>query len=514
MTQSIMRDVIVIGGGPGGTAVATLLTSQGHDVALLTRPTPTVAWLAESIPASARKLLIQVGALEAVEAARFIPNEGNMVWWAGGPERLEQFPRGQSGFHVDRGGLEGALLDLANKVGTFVCSDAPVRSVTKEPEGWHVEAGTSTHRARWVLDASGRSGVVARHDMRIRERDTTTLALVGQWEDTAPDAEDPSLTLVESYKDGWAWSVPTSETTRCVTVMVDPRRTEMRRELGLDGMLRSELAKAHQLSDRLSRGRVIGSTRACAASVYGASKFGQPGLLLVGDAGSAIDPLSSYGVKKALSSAWLAAVVVHTALSDETMANTAIDFFDAREKEVYETYRARSVPFLEEALDAHGHAFWEARVIAARAASGTESKHVHDGTIDDPYDRANAEREAEKFVGDPVVRTVYEEIRTRPNIALQPGPTLGITTKPAVVGNQIALEPHLTSKTLPQGTRFIRNVDLRRLVELAPHQTQVPDFFSAYNAAGTPADLADFLAALAATVGAGFLKLDEAPNEN
>ena len=166
---------------------------------------------------------------------------------------------------------------------------------------WHVEAGTSTHRARWVLDASGRSGVVARHDMRIRERDTTTLALVGQWEDTAPDAEDPSLTLVESYKDGWAWSVPTSETTRCVTVMVDPRRTEIRRELGLDGMLRSELAKAHQLSDRLSRGRVIGSTRACAASVYGASKFGQPGLLLVGDAGSAIDPLSSYGVKKAVS---------------------------------------------------------------------------------------------------------------------------------------------------------------------------------------------------------------------
>ena len=113
-----------------------------------------------------------------------------------------------------------------------------------------------------------------------------------------------------------------------------------------------------------------------------------------------------------------------------------------------------------------------------------------------------------------MVRTVYEEIRTRPNIALQPGPTLGITTKPAVVGNQIALAPPLTSKRLPQGTRFIRNVDLRRLVELGPPPTQVPDFFSAYNAAGTPVDLADFLAALAATVGAGFLKLDELPNEN
>ena len=509
-----MHDVIVIGGGPGGAAVATLLAFRGHDVALLTRPTPPVTWLAESIPASARKLLMQVGALEAVEAAGFIPNEGNTVWWAGAPERLEQFPEGQSGFHVDRGRLEATLLDLARKAGAVVRSNAPVRVVEEEPDGWRVEAAASTHRARWVLDASGRAGVVARRDVRIRERDTTTLALVGQWEDTARDTEGPSLTLVESYTDGWAWSVPTSESTRSVTAMVDPRRTEMHRGLGLDGMLRAELAKAQQLSDWLSRGRMIGPTRACAASVYGASKFGKPGSLLVGDAGSAIDPLSSYGVKKALSSAWLAAVVVHTALSDEAMASTASDFFDAREKEVYETYRARSVPFLERALDVHGHAFWEVRTQAARAASGTEARYGADRPIDDPYDRASAEREAEAFVGDPVVRAAYEEMRVRPAIDLRPGSTLGITTRPAVVGDRIALEPHLTSEALPRGTRFVRNVDLRRLVELAPTQTQVPDLFSAYNTAGTPADLADFLAALAATVGAGFLELGGSPKSN
>ena len=41
--------------------------------------------------------------------------------------------------------------------------------------------------------------------------------------------------------------------------------------------------------------------------------------LLAGDAGSFIDPLSSAGVKKALASAWLAAVAVST--GDPTYAN-------------------------------------------------------------------------------------------------------------------------------------------------------------------------------------------------
>ena len=87
--------------------------------------------------------------------------------------------------------------------------------------------------------------------------------------------------------------------------MVDPRRTELRRELGLAGMLRAELDKAKQLTERMAGGRLEGPTRACPASLYGARRYGATGWLLLGDAGSFIDPLSSYGVKKALASAWL-----------------------------------------------------------------------------------------------------------------------------------------------------------------------------------------------------------------
>ena len=42
-------------------------------------------------------------------------------------------------------------------------------------------------------------------------------------------------TLVESYDDGWCWSVPLSEVERFVAVMADPQRTELAEERGIPG---------------------------------------------------------------------------------------------------------------------------------------------------------------------------------------------------------------------------------------------------------------------------------------
>ena len=55
--------------------------------------------------------------------------------------------------------------------------------------------------------------------------------------------------------------------------------------------------------------------------------------------------LSSFGVKKALSSGWLAGIVANTALIDPDMTEASVNFFDAREKLVYRRYRENSAPF-------------------------------------------------------------------------------------------------------------------------------------------------------------------------
>src|SRR5205085_6528604 len=77
-------------------------------------------------------------------------------------------------------------------------------------------------RARWVLDCSGRAGVIAKTGWRLGEQAERTTALIGVWDraDGWPELPDATHTVVESYEGGWAWSVPSSRTRRYVTVMV------------------------------------------------------------------------------------------------------------------------------------------------------------------------------------------------------------------------------------------------------------------------------------------------------
>ena len=463
-----------------------------------------------------------------------MPNEGNTVWWADMPGRDERFASQERGVHADRAALEAIFHGVAREAGVRLRTDGPVVEAAAEPDGWRVATASGSCRARWVLDASGRAGVLARRGFRIRERGIATLALIGRWTaDPDRPAPDPGCTLIESYRDGWAWSVPTAARTRCVTAMVDPRRTRLSRELGLEGMWRTELAKAARLAERLGGGRLAGPVRACPASLYGATSHGRAGLLLVGDASSFIDPLSSYGVKKALASAWLAGIVTHTALEDEAMTGPACDLYDDREREVYRTYRALSVPFFEQAAAAHDHPFWASRLAAAREAGSHVAGGDGEGTdgegagiaqtvqtpdlpvgatpgapaVGEPGDRSLADTRVEAFLGSPAVRSAYETIRALPSVRFRRGAALASVELPAVVDDRIALEPHLVSERLPGGARHVRNVDLRRIVEAAPAFNQVPDIYEAYNGHGAPAPLPDFLAALALTVGAGFLEL-------
>ena len=343
-------DAVVIGGGPAGAAAARLLASWGHSVRLLAGTADRSHSLGESLPPSCRKLCDLLGVTAAIDGAGFLASTGNTVWWAEGEVRTAAFADGATGWQVVRHDLDALLLRLAADAGADVLDGALVRAVQLAPDHGQpgpasatVEYVTEGQRrqavvveASFVLDCSGRAGVVARRGFRIPDAGQTTLALTAIW--TQPDGwdvDDPSHTLVETYGDGWAWSVPVTATRRYVTVMVDPRVTDSGSARALGARYEREIGKTAALRRLLD-----GATRdtpawGCDASLYHAQTCGGPGVLLVGDAASFIDPLSSYGVKKALASAWLASVVVHTSLTNASLAGVALDLFNAREQEMH-----------------------------------------------------------------------------------------------------------------------------------------------------------------------------------
>src|SRR5688500_1675139 len=115
-------DVVVIGAGPAGCAAARMLASFGHRVVLVDRPSTARHSLAESIPPSANRLLVELGMKNAVDAAGFEPWLGNTVWWGSDKPRVEPFAGGEAGYQVERGRFDAVLRDVAAKAGAQIVS--------------------------------------------------------------------------------------------------------------------------------------------------------------------------------------------------------------------------------------------------------------------------------------------------------------------------------------------------------------------------------------------------------
>src|SRR5262249_53761491 len=153
-----------------GAATGRLLASWGHRPVLLNRREPPEAQargLAESLPPSTRKLLAQIGVLDAVECAGFYRSTGNTVWWGSAVSRVESFGQDQApGSQVHRPELDRVLLDAAQTAGVDVRTGALVRHVAfaggAAQISYEQDGQPCTITCRWVLDCSGRSGIVAR----------------------------------------------------------------------------------------------------------------------------------------------------------------------------------------------------------------------------------------------------------------------------------------------------------------------------------------------------------------
>jgi flavin-dependent dehydrogenase len=342
-------------------------------------------------------------------------------------------------------------------------------------------------RARWALDCSGRSGFLARNHRR-PQPGRRTLALIAMWERAGGwGLADETHTLVESYESGWAWSVPVSATRRCIAFMVDPDLTDVSARSRLTDQYQNELHRTQRFAQLARGAEQLGRAWACDASPYDAEAAVGQNFLLVGDAASFVDPLSSFGVKKALASAWLAAVVTNTALTQPELRVDASKFYQARERAMFDALQRQSGELARAATSAHAHAFWSER----SEIDGAETA---------------AEPDINELRQDPELMRAFERLKAQDSIELKPGRSSQRVELPVVKGNRITLATHLRSTAYPEGIRYVRAVNLVTLADLAVAHHQVPDLYEAYQRNAQPVELPDFLGALSLLLAKGLLE--------
>jgi len=457
-------DAAVIGAGPAGSTVARLLAAWGYSVVIV-GPRRSAPERAETLPPSSRRLFRLLEVQEDIDRAGFYPTAGNTAWWGSDVARMEAYPPADGpGYQVLRDDFDRLLLESARRTGALVLRDS-VRSVDlNDGAVLRLRSGAEV-RARFAIDASGRAGILARTGLRAHETAYRTVAICGTLLCVGHSQTDNNHTLIESYRDGWAWSVPVSPARAFVTVMVDTRVTRMVRGEGLLATYQRELEKTRLVG----RGSLAGPVWACDASLYHASTYAGPPYLLVGDAGSFVDPLSSYGVKKAMSSAWLAAIVVNTCLRRRDLRSMALDYFNAQERQVYADQMRQTAAHYRTVAAVEPHLFWTRRSQAPPEAT---------------------------FYTEPELSGALDQLKRASAIRLRLSSRVHMQPVPRINEREIVLGEGLTAPGIPRGVEYLQGVHLWKLAEMAEAFSQVPDLYAAYNRACPPVALPNFLSAL------------------
>lgn len=206
-------DVVVIGGGPAGSATAIALAQLGWSATILERSHYESTRIGETLPPEIKRPLIVLGVWERFLADGPMESPGIMAAW-GHPELYENDfivnPHGP-GWHVDRRRFDLMLANLATESGVNVLHGAQTVYVTPATHStWHINATADGQRveraARMLVDATGRCASPVRHLVGHRLVYDRLVGLVGFT--CGQSYASDRRTLIEAVEGGWWYSSP------------------------------------------------------------------------------------------------------------------------------------------------------------------------------------------------------------------------------------------------------------------------------------------------------------------
>lgn len=307
-------DVLILGGGPAGTATAIALKrlDPGLRVALIEKSEYSGLRIGETLPPHAQAVLRGLGVWDAFLATSPVMSYGTRAAWGSADPYDNEFifSLHGNGWHVDRNTFDAMLTAEAIKAGVDVrVASAPFAS-PRRGRNWTlpVKSNCETRElnARFIVDATGRHSWFASR-LGVRHRVYDQFAAVFAFYRFAPGSTgSDNYTFIEASQYGWWYSAMLPQKRMTVAFMADAPHLRQIRWRSLEEW-NSLCATASLTSGRIENAIFLGKPILCSAASRRLERAVGEDWLAVGDAASTFDPLTSQGIIKGLHSGVCAA---------------------------------------------------------------------------------------------------------------------------------------------------------------------------------------------------------------
>jgi len=373
------HDVIVIGGGPAGATVSTLIAQKGFEVRLFERAKFPRFHIGESLIPETYWVLERLNMLDKMRKSPFVKKYS--VQFANQHGKVsepfyftEHRPHECSQtWQVLRSEFDQMMLDNACEHGVKAEEGVRVREVLFEGDRavgvkvQYEDGKVEDVFARVVVDASGQTALIGnKFNILKKDADLKKGAVWTYWKGAYRDKgrdEGATMVLQTKGKTGWFWYIPLHN--NIVSVGIVRGFAEMfAGNRDHETIYNEELDNCPEVKRRVSMGTRCDKFYATKDYSYRAERSAGDGWVLVGDAYGFLDPLYSSGVLLALKSGQLAADAIVEGLmandlSGDRLGKWAPDFcqgMDRMRRLVLEYYEGFSFGrFVKSYPDFKGH---------------------------------------------------------------------------------------------------------------------------------------------------------------
>lgn len=341
-------DIIVIGGGPAGSTVATLVAEQGRRVLLLEREAEPTFKIGESLIPATYWTFKRLGMLGKLRASHF-PQKYSVQFYSRTGKASSPFYFFQTNPHesavtwqVLRSEFDEMLLDNAEEKGVEVCRGIGVREVLFEGDtatGVVIQGANGTREtlnASVIVDSTGQRSLIGRQlDLNTTEVNLKKASLFTHYEGGYRDEgidEGATLILHTEEKDSWFWSIPLPYNRTSIGVVGElgyllQNRRDANGRLDAQKIFTEELAKCPPLQRRLKGAKQLFPIQSTKDFSYRANRIAGNNWVLVGDAFGFLDPVYSTGLFLALKSGEMAADAIIEAFQKDDFSEAQLGSF-------------------------------------------------------------------------------------------------------------------------------------------------------------------------------------------